>query len=337
MYSVDEILHVHLEISTLCNASCPWCPRTFWGYPFNGGYPELNFTLDNAQHIFTPAFLSQLNCIMINGNYGDAVMNPETPDIVEYFRQHNNKLTIEISTNGSARNAEFWTRLAQADVHVVFALDGLEDTHHLYRQNTSWNTVIKNAQIFIQAGGTATWKMIEFSHNQHQIKECKELSQSLGFTNFSVIDQGRNTAPVFDKQGKLTHVLGNYTGEQEFAVLLHKKITDTVLLEDIAAGRIPESIDCAVKKQRSIYIAANGDVSPCCHTGFYPHTYGAGQYHQAANSQLKPIMKKNNALEYSLTECIEWFDNLEKTWSIPTFKQGRLIICNDVCGQKNNK
>jgi MoaA/NifB/PqqE/SkfB family radical SAM enzyme len=339
MYSVDEIRHVHLEISTLCNASCPWCPRTFWGYPYNGGYPELNFTLENAQQVFAPEFLAQLNFIMINGNYGDAVMNPDTPAIVEYFRQHNQNLKIEISTNGSARNAEFWQRLAKAGAHVVFALDGLEDTHHLYRQNTSWNTVIKNSQTFIQAGGIATWKMIEFDHNRHQIDQCKKLSQTMGFENFDLsnglVNQGRSIAPVFDKQGKLTHVLGNYTGEKEFAVLFHKKITDTVLLKDIVDTKTPRTIECSVKKQRSVYIAANGDVSPCCHTGFYPHTYGAGQYHQAANSQLTPMMKKNNALKYSLKECIEWFDELEKTWSIPTFEQGRLVICNDVCGINN--
>jgi sulfatase maturation enzyme AslB (radical SAM superfamily) len=330
-----SIRHVHLEISTLCNASCPWCPRTFWGYPYNGGYPELNFTLDNARHIFTPEFLSQLTGITINGNFGDAVMNPETPEIVEYFRQHNNNLTIEINTNGSARNSNFWKRLAKAQARVIFALDGLKDTHHLYRQNTSWDTVIKNAKIFIQAGGIATWKMIEFAHNQHQVDQCRELSQTLGFKDFNLINQGRNTAPVFDKQGNLTHVLGKYTGEKEFAVLLHKKITDTVLLEDIVSNRTPKLIACAVKKQRSVYIAANGDVSPCCHTGFYPHTYGAGQYHQAANAQLKPMMKKNNALEYKLKECIEWFAEIEKTWTIPTFEQGRLVICNDVCGNTN--
>jgi MoaA/NifB/PqqE/SkfB family radical SAM enzyme len=335
MYSVDEIRHVHLEISTLCNASCPWCPRTFWGYPYNGGYPELNFTLGNAQQVFAPEFLSQLNAIMINGNYGDAVMNPDTPAIVEYFRQHNQNLKIKISTNGSARNADFWQCLAKAGAHVEFALDGLQDTHHLYRQNTSWSTVIKNAQTFIQAGGSATWKMIEFDHNRHQIDQCKELSKSMRFKNFELINQGRNTAPVFNKQGKLTHVLGNYTGEKEFAVLFHKKTTDTVLLEDIVATRTPRTIECSVKKQRSVYIAASGDVSPCCHTGFYPHTYGAGQYHQVANNQLKSIMKKNNALKHSLKECIEWFNELEKTWSISTFKQGRLVICNDVCGINN--
>lgn len=334
MYNFEEIRHVHLEISTLCNASCPWCPRTFWGYPYNSGYPEVNFTLDNARHIFTPSFLKQLSGITINGNYGDAVMNPETPDIVKYFRSHNENLNIEISTNGSARDSEFWVQLAQSCSQILFAIDGLEDTHHLYRQNTSYRTVIKNAKTFIQAGGQATWKMIKFDHNIHQITQCMTLSKELGFKNFTLVDQGRDTAPVFNKNGQLTHILGNYTGEREFPVLFHSKTTDEILLEDITSSRVISPIACEVKKSRSVYIAANGDVSPCCHTGFYPQTYGHGQYHQAANAQLKPIMQKNNALKYSLKECLEWFVDIEKSWSIPTFEQGRLVICNDVCGQK---
>jgi MoaA/NifB/PqqE/SkfB family radical SAM enzyme len=336
MINYNDIRDVHLEISTLCNASCPWCPRTFWGHPYNGGYPELNFSLDHAKQIFNHEFLNQLTSLHINGNYGDIMMNPEGADIVEYFRSTNPGLYIEISTNGSARDKDFWTRLAKTKTTVVFDLDGLEDTHHLYRQNTIWKQVIKNASTFISAGGTAVWKMIKFAHNIHQINDCKQMSKELGFSNFNLVDQGRDTAPVFDKNGNLTHVLGEYTGEKDFKVLFHKKKTDTVLLEDIVIDRIPKtSIACQTKIQKSIYIAANGDVSPCCHTGFYPQTYGAGQYHEAANSQLIPLIAKNNALEYTLEECIKWFISVEDAWKINSYEQGRLIICDDVCGNSN--
>jgi MoaA/NifB/PqqE/SkfB family radical SAM enzyme len=335
MYALNQIKHVHLEISTLCNASCAWCPRNFWGYPYNGGYPELNFTLANAEHIFTPDFLKQLDGININGNFGDCVMNPDTPLIVDYFLTHNPELKIEINTNGGARYKDFWISLARPGVRILFALDGLEDTHHLYRQNTAWNTVIKNAQSFIQAGGQAVWKMIRFDHNQHQVEQCRQLSRSLGFADFITINSDRTIAPVFNKQGQLQHTLGNYIGEQEFAVLFHSKKTDTVLLEDIVVDKKESMINCQVKRSKSVYISANGDVSPCCWTGLYPNTYGKGQYHEAANEQLKPIIKNNNALKYSLKECINWFNEIEKTWAISTFEQGRLVICNDVCGTTN--
>lgn len=317
----------------MCNASCPWCPRTFWGYPHNGGYPETNLTLADARRIFSQEFLQQLDSIRINGNFGDIVMNPEGADIVDFFYTANPALAVSISTNGGARDRQFWQQLAQTPVTVMFCLDGLEDTHHLYRQNTVWSTVIRNAKIFIQAGGHAVWQMIRFEHNQHQIEQCRKLSQELGFADFQIIDDGRDTAPVFDRDGNLTHVLGNYTGPREFQVLFHKKTTDTVLLEDITAGRkVSTAVTCESQTLKSIYISATGDVSPCCFTGFYPRTYGHGQYHQAANSQLIPMIARNNALEHPIKECIAWFKQVENSWKMPTYDQGRLIICDDNCG-----
>lgn len=333
MINFNEIRDVHLEISTLCNASCPLCPRNFRGYPHNDGYPETTLSLIDAQHIFTPQFLQQLTSIRINGNYGDIVMNPEGADIVEYFRFHNPVLAINISTNGSARDKKFWQRLAKANATVLFALDGLDDTHHLYRQNTNWATIIKNAKTFIAAGGQAVWKMIQFDHNIHQIAECKQLANTLGFTKFIVVAQGRDTGPVYNKSGQLTHIIGDYTGETVFKKLYFRKRTDDVLLEDITPSRIPKScITCQTVALKSIYISATGDVSPCCFTGFYPATYGRGEYHQALNNQLIPLIQMNNAIAYPLTQCLEWFTKVEDAWKLSNYEAGRLVVCDDNCG-----
>jgi len=333
MINYSDIRDVHLEVSTFCNASCPLCPRNFRGYPHNDGYPELNFTLDSAHKIFTADFLNQLHSIRINGNYGDIVMNPESLKIVKYFRKHNKSLNISISTNGSARNSNFWKTLATLDANIIFCLDGLEDTHHLYRKNTVWKTVLKNAKTFINAGGRATWKLIKFDHNIHQIDACRQLAKDMNFENFQSVDHGRNVGPVFDKVGTLTHTIGKYSGISEFDVLFYKKKTDKVLLEDITSDRAPKkNIMCKALQMRSIYVAANGDVSPCCWTGLYPTTYGSGEYLQAVNAQLKPLIAKNNALTYSLEDCIQWFNNIKETWNIDTYEQGRLVACDDNCG-----
>jgi len=330
MYQISEIKNVHLEISSRCNAACPLCPRNFYGYPYNDGYIEHDMTLTEAQTIFAPDFVKQLNSVYVNGNFGDAVMNSETVDIMQYLRECNKDLIIIISTNAGARDRNFWQNLAQLNVQVQFCIDGLEDTHSLYRQNTLYSTVIKNAQIFIEAGGTATWKMIDFNHNLHQQAEARLRSQEMGFKNFELIDQGRNTGPVFNKNQQLVHVLGK-PAVTEFKVLWKTRTQDEVLLEDIINDRIEKPISCQVQKQKSIYISSTGDVFPCCFLGFSPKTYGHGVYHAAANGQFRDHVQKNNALEHSLTECIQWFDHVVESWNIPDFKQGRLIICNDVC------
>lgn len=335
MLNYGQIIDVHLEISSLCNATCPLCPRNFYGYTYNNGYPEVNLTLENAKKIFTREFLLQLRTIYINGNYGDIVMNPDGADIVDYFKSVNSNLKITISTNGSARNKDFWQQLAKSGAEVLFCLDGLADTHSLYRQNTIWDVIVKNAKEFISAGGKATWKMIRFKHNEHQVFDCKALSKQLGFSNFVIINDGRDKGPVFNKHGELSHVIGDYTEDTDFKRMFFKKKTDDVLLEDIIRDRAPKkTIQCVAKINRSIYIAANGDVSPCCWLGFHPKTYGKGGFHQAANSQIAPLMEKYNALDYSIQECIEWFKQIEGCWRKDTYENGRLVICDDVCGIK---
>ena len=120
MYKFDQIRHVHLEISSRCNANCPLCPRSFYGYPHNNGFIERDLTLADAQRIFQPDFIQQLDELYINGNFGDAVMNPETIDIIEYFQLHSlRSALVAISTNGGARGADFWRRLAELNVSAV--------------------------------------------------------------------------------------------------------------------------------------------------------------------------------------------------------------------------
>jgi len=329
MISYHDIKHIHLEISSLCNARCPLCPRNFHGYPYNDGYIERNLTLEDVKKIFEPNFVKQLTGVMINGNFGDCVMNTETPDIIEYFKTYSPNIKIDINTNGGARSKQFWQRLAKLDVRVFFALDGLSDTHSIYRQDTVYETVIKNAQTFINAGGNAIWKMIPFDHNQHQIKECQALSKELGFSNFMLTDQGRDNGVAVDKKGKVINVIGK-PEVINFDQLLESKKTDEILLEDL--NPVIKNITCEVKKSKSIYVTSTGEVYPCCYTGFYPRTYGHGQYYQVVNQQLKDIIEPNNALETSLQESISWFNSVEESWSNKDFNNGRLVICNDVCG-----
>lgn len=330
MYTIDSIRVLHLEISSNCNAACPLCPRNFHGYPFNDGYTEHSMTLSEAQTIFTVEFIQQLDHVHVNGNFGDIVMNPEAIDILSHFRTTNPSLQISISTNGGARNSEFWSKLADLRCMVYFCIDGLEDTHHLYRQNTLYSTVIKNAQTFIQAGGNAVWKMIDFDHSRHQQDMARQLSQEFGFQNFELVDHGRNSTPVFDKNRQLTHIIGS-PRVTDFQQLMDWRKHGPALAGIIASTRI-KNISCVVKKTKSVYVSSTGHVYPCCYLGFSPETDFGGIHHKSVNAQLRPLIKHNNAIEHGLSESIQWFNEVEKSWDIDSFENGRLIMCNDTCG-----
>jgi hypothetical protein len=50
------------------------------------------------------------------------------------------------------------------------------------------------------------------------------------------------------------------------------------------------------------------------------------------NEQLLPLVSENNALEYDLAHCINWFESVEETWSRNSIAEGRLYGCVNSCG-----
>ena len=326
MIEYESITHVEIELSSFCNAECPLCPRNLFGYSYNNGYDVKHLSLEEIKKIFDKSFLNQIKKITFEGNFGDPLMNPELLEILDYLNK-----PVSICTNGSLQNEKFWKNLATKNVIVEFGIDGLSGTHEIYRRKTNFNKIIDNAKTFISSGGKAVWKMIKFDHNQHQIKDCEKLSKDLGFKNFYLVNHGRDSGLVFNSDGNLERVIGNFTGN---LTLNHYKSTiekGDIFLEDVW-DKPKNKINCQAIKNNSIYVASNGEVYPCCFMGFSPRTYGHGQWHQPVNAQIKQLLQPNNALERPLKECIEWFSNIPSCWDKKTFEEGRLVVCDKACG-----
>ena len=333
MITFTDIKHLHMEFSSLCNARCPLCPRNLFGYPYNSGYEETSLTLELIQRTFLPNFIKQLKRgILVNGNFGDFTANLESLQIIDYFKSCNSRLKIEISTNGSARNTDFWHELGKfSNTEIQFCLDGLEDTHAIYRQDTNFNKILQNAKTYMDAGGVAIWKMILFDHNKHQVEEAREKARNLGFDEFELVDHGRNTGPVFDREGKLVRTMGDYNGftNIEDIIRFQQDPIKTYAYNPYVNGL---THSCFTKNNNSIYIAANGLVYPCCYMAFNPLTYDQG-FNGFVNRQIKPLVKQNSLHEYDLETCIKWFGNVESAWTKDSYENGRLIQCDQVCGK----
>jgi outer membrane receptor protein involved in Fe transport len=226
--------------------------------------------------------------ISFNGNLGDFGLARDAQEIVHYLTDLD--VPVYINTNGSNHNGAWWAQLVHPRVCITFDLDGLEDTHHLYRLQTDWQRVVRNARAFIAAGGRAVWQMIPFDHNRHQIDACREMSTNMGFEKFVLCDQGRNQGPVYDRQGNFTHWLGTATTPPPpLKDMLESHITWYRADQVRAMGS--SNIQCYAQRSREIYIAADGTVYPCCYLGFYPDTM-----QHAGNEQVKQIAQGNNAL-----------------------------------------
>jgi MoaA/NifB/PqqE/SkfB family radical SAM enzyme len=327
MLKLSEIRCVHVELTTRCNARCPMCMRNYRGVDHNSGYPDTELTLENFQHILTPDILKTIDRVNFNGNLGDFSLAKDGAEIVQYLVAHD--ITVDINTNGSLRSTTWWQSLVSPNVTIGFALDGLVDTHARYRQDTDWNRIIENAQAYIAAGGRAIWRFVPFDHNRHQEAECRRLADEMGFIEFENIYDGRDAGPVYTRAGEFSHWLGPTGNVPPIKDMLQSHITwydsKTVKIKKDT----PElDIRCYHKIAQEIYLAADGTVYPCCYLGFYPLSMN-----HPGNKELAPMVAENNALEYPLEHCLDWFESIEQAWSKSSIAEGRPYQCVSTCNQ----
>lgn len=339
MFKFQDLKQIHLEITNRCQASCPMCSRNHHGGLENPLIKNQDWTLEDFQKILTQEVLNQLDSFYFCGNFGDPIINNDLLEMVEYSAKTNPHVYIRIHTNGSARTEEWWAKLAKVmpkTHNVIFAIDGLEDTHSIYRIGTKYETIMRNAKAFINSGGSAEWAFIKFKHNEHQIEKARKLAKKHGFSRFTYKDSSRFVATdkfeVYDKQGNVDYYLEPPTGSSN--TYITKEVMDNY--KDIVAA---SEIDCYVKRTKEIYIDAYKNILPCCFLASVPFNYsGLNDIARNIKTEIEDQYKNlildlgnTNGLKHSIKEVIdstEWQTVWDKYWN-----EQKLIICARTCGK----
>jgi len=345
MYKFNEIQRVNLEVSSLCQASCPMCARNYHGGLPNPNLIEKNMDLKFYKQIFDIDFLTQLTSIYIHGNFGDPILNNDLIPIMKYTVEHNPNIDIHIHTNGSARNIKWWEELAKTlpDNHMVFfGIDGLEDTNHLYRIGTDFNLIMRNAEAFIKSGGKARWDFITFKHNEHQIETAKQLANQLGFKGFHEKQTSRfigsKEFQVFDKHGNLSHTLSAPT-EQKISFVDRNTVKN---YKDIFKSA---TINCEAESDNSIYIDSLGYLWPCCFLAGVLAQYARTEdlvfdFISNSSQTLLTALEPFGGLDglhlekHSIKEIVD-SDVWQTVWDY-NFKNKSILMCSRTCGNITN-
>ena len=296
--SLDEITGYELEITSRCNANCPDCIRTSSKtLKLRDDIILQDIQLEDFKNWFTKKYVKN-QIFDFCGTLGDASVHKDCLLFVEHL-SNNDAKTISVVTNGSTRTPDWWKDLAKMS-GVVFSIDGLENTNHIYRKRTSWNKIMENVSAFINAGGIATWEYLIFDHNEHQIDEAKVLAKKLGFSEI-----------IFKKTAR-RFVLGKDTRSYESAN--NVKFGNTIQTY---------AIQCKWKKDLRVFVSAYDRLWPCCHwaTSDQAITRLEGEYD----------MDFNNLNRYSIDEILnsDFFKNdLEKSWESQNKYRPCALKCN---------
>ena len=350
MYRYEDIRVVHLENTQNCQASCPMCDRNQNGGDINPHIDLSELTLDDCKRIFEPDFIKQLKTMYMCGNLGDPIVARDTLDIFKYFREHNKNMWLSMNTNAGARDEAWWSELAQVFGRmgtVIFSVDGLRDTNHLYRQGVVWDNVERAMKSFIAAGGRARWDFLIFEHNQHQVEEAEEISKLMGFERFQAKKTGRFVTAKSEK--KESHQAVNRKGEKTTELKKpDKKYQNKALSKQDMLVQKYGSMDayydvvpvnCKVKDEGSLFITAEGLAMPCCWTAgrMYKWWHKNPMVEQVwdfieRSGGKNAISAKKHGLKAVFDTGL--FDEIEDSWNQPSCGNGKLKVCSMKCGKE---
>jgi MoaA/NifB/PqqE/SkfB family radical SAM enzyme len=380
-WDYQQIQFLHIELSNLCNAACPNCPRYL--HHSSAVNPQLeltSITIEQFKKWFPVDFVARSRYWTFCGTNGDPTMAKDLYEILEYVCR-NSTATVQVNTNGGVRTPEFYKKIGDLFLEnsvlnrfIVFSVDGLEDTNHIYRRNVKWNKVFENMKAYCSTGAKSDWDFLVFKHNEHQVEQAKQLATQIGITHFRPKKALGFDAPdldsymdmkVFDKNGTLIYKIEppsiewrndpsrttrTEDGFDQVDVVNWVKKKSIVEIQEELNNADPYvfpdhlkniSIQCKSCKDNNrgeIYIDANGNVFPCCYVGTWFNSY----FQIPAATQLKKIIYdwgiENLNLNFKTLQeivCSGYFQkNFVNKWS--GLDNEKLEHCFSTCGTKFN-
>ena len=359
MFDYNIIDEYQIEITSLCNAACPQCPRNNLGEDVNPYMPLTNISREVLDKAFPIELVQRIRQVFFCGSYGDPIAHADFLDILKDFRKKSPTVWLYIHTNGGIRNTKWWAELAQVlngYGKIDFGIDGLADTNHIYRKNVKFDRLIENVKAFIGAGGKAQWNYIVFEHNEHQVEQARQLSIDLGFGSFLPRNTGR-----FFHHAQLEEM--NSWPSKDYVLrppnninFRNKSMLNLIKLKE-EYSTMQEYFDtteikCDSLLGNKVIISAEGLVLPC---NFFTHNLYDARFRDGslpgANS-LSFVDGKNqidSIVEYygkdnlninsrSLEEIFSngFWQHIVDSWN-KSLSEGRIFECAMTCGSKLSK
>ncbi len=137
--SYPHILHV--GVTTQCNLHCPACPTG------SGSLGRPAEHLDFELYCRTVDALSDSLLFMLFWDWGEPMLHPRLPDMIEHAGKHN--IRTVISTNGNAANStkKIERLVSSGPTVIIVCVDGADqETYQTYRKGGKLERVLQTIQ-----------------------------------------------------------------------------------------------------------------------------------------------------------------------------------------------
>jgi len=231
---------VTVGVSTNCNAGCWDCFRNMTNkVPYN-------IYLKNTTLL---KFIDYFDRIEFIGLWGDFVTIPNGLELVETLNIHNKKFIIE--TNAGIRDKIYWKTFGKLSSknpngYVQFSIDDIKHEYDIYRKVRTSN-VLDNLKIFIDSGGYAAVKTINWKFNEDSIDEMIDYFRDIGVIVFK------------------SHDAFQYKPEGDFSCPSSSKLTNGIVSLIYTNKNLTRSTKmCHWSNDKKMMIDEFGELHQCC-------------------------------------------------------------------------
>jgi sulfatase maturation enzyme AslB (radical SAM superfamily) len=213
---------VRLSACSACQLSCPACePHTLpstkngilgWGYLKAQDFSK--FVRENPS----------IQWIELSHS-GEIFLNPELEDIIKDAFEQGVALTAYTGVNLNKVSEKMCEALVKYQFRgMKVAIDGADgETYAEYRRGGSFTKVIENIKRinfykkkYQSDWPHLQWQFIPFSHNEHQIRQAKEMAQALNMDFKIKLNARADYAPVKNKEAIRAMATSGSATRQEY-------------------------------------------------------------------------------------------------------------------------
>ncbi|WP_238375128.1 radical SAM/SPASM domain-containing protein [Vulcanisaeta thermophila] len=254
-----------MEISTSCNASCVYCPRTVLRSEWVSRFMDLKLYSHVIKELLS---MGSVRYVHLQG-WGEPLLHPNLSSIINEVR---NKVNFGLTTNGMLLNEHYARMLLESgiDVIAVTFAGAFPSTHNAIRRGCDFNILINNVRGLIKikemlkSDSRVIASYIMMSVNIHELPDFIELVSNLGIEEV-VLD---NLSYILNK-GMI--ILRAFSDPIERKFKVYERIINLALKRARELGiklftyslNCWELTECPERPTETIFININGHVSPC--------------------------------------------------------------------------
>jgi len=334
MKYLEEIKKIQFELSNFCNANCVGCRRTDHRtltekYEIRTA-PKTFLDVELIHKLVTDPVMKHVREIEFCGTIDEPLAHRDFLEILQILFNVNPNYLIRIHTNGAVRNKEFYVKMAKIltrfeNHEVRFSIDGLAESHRLYRGDLDYNKIIENAKSFLSVGGTAVWQMLQFPWNETEVEACGQMAKELNFKKFIVRR---------DRTHSSTFTVDYIKDKREKAEPAPPKFgpIDLTLTED------DNIITCHYQNEKMVFVNHEGKIFPCCFMSNMNLTRISDLSLHFSNNVTDVYGDEFNSLhEHTASEIMDhiWYsEKLTDSWNNTySGENPKLLVCSKSCGK----